>query len=207
MNLEAVDGSLAIVDGWIAGRAEAGGALSSALEALTARVLENWTKGATEDQRARARETLTANGLDAIASRLLPPESAIAQTSMADCTGTPSAVDALHERTRARGAEAYEVVEQAFRRSIARMGSRFVATRARAAIDETMGPMHSTVVVAELLSMLELIDAPYLEALTYALETMHDWRAVAERAHPTKEKAGAPRKRNASPLSTKKRRT
>lgn len=207
MSLEAVDGSLAIVDGWLARRAEAGSALASALENLAARVLEHWSKTATDDLRARARESLAATGAASLAAHVVQGSSVPTPEPTADAARPRSALDALHERTQARGAEAYEVVEQGFRRSIARMGSRFVATRARAAIDETMGPMHSTVVVAELLSMLEQVDAPYLEALTYALETMHNWRAVAERAQPAKEKAGGARKRNATPLSTKKRRT
>ena len=208
MNLGTVDSSLEIVDGWLLRRESSGEALAVALDGLVLRFLTQWAQSTTGDARGRVVALLHEGGAVEIASSLQSACSAedASDASQRGAKPNKAASDSLHRLTGARGPEAYEQVEQAFRRSIARMGSRFVATCARAAIDETMGPMHATVVVAELLSLLETIDKPYFESLTYALQTLHDWRAIAERTAAPSEKKKVSRKRTATPLSSPKRR-
>lgn len=212
MNLGTVDSSLEVVDGWLLRKESSGEALAAALDGLVLRFLTQWAQAAsTGAERERVVALLREGGAVGLADSLQSTSSANGANDDSDASQRgakrdKAASDSLHRLTGARGPEAYEQVEQAFRRSIARMGSRFVATCARSAIDETMGPMHATVVVAELLSLLETIDKPYFESLTYVLQTLHDWRAIAERTASTSEKKKLSRKRTATPLSSPKRR-
>jgi hypothetical protein len=211
MNLGTVDSSLEVVDGWLLRRESSGEALATAIDGLVLRFLTQWAQATTGAERERVVALLREGGAVGLADSLQSTSSANDANDDSDASQRgakrdKAASDSLHRLTGARGPEAYEQVEQAFRRSIARMGSRFVATCARAAIDETMGPMHATVVVAELLSLLETIDKPYFESLTYALQTLHDWRAIAERTAAPSEKKKVSRKRTATPLSSPKRR-
>jgi hypothetical protein len=208
VTLEAIDPSLAVVDRWIDRRDGAGDALRAALESLAVRRLHAWSRGASNASIDEAMRHLDARGVGALGAGLTVTER-VPGTAAAEGTAereSAGAIELLRHITGARGAEAYEIVEQAFRRSIARFGARFVATHARAAIDETMGPMHSTVVAADLLTMLELLDAPYLESLTFALETMHDWGVVAARTAESSEKTRAQARRKPRALSSPKRR-
>jgi len=208
VTFEAIDPSLAVVDRWIDRRDGAGAALRAALESLAERRLHAWSRGASNSSIDEAKRYLEARGVGALGAGLTLTERVPETTSgviPAERDGA-RAIELLRRITGARGAEAYEIVEQAFRRSIARFGARFVATHARAAIDETMGPMHSTVVAADLLTMLERLDAPYLESLTFALETMHDWGVVAARTAESHEKTRAQARRKPRALSSPKRR-
>ena len=208
MNLGTVDSSLEVVDGWLLRRESSGEPLATAIDSLVLRFLTQWAQASTGAERERVVALLREGGAVELADSMQSTCSAgdASEASQRGAKRDRAASDSLQRLTGARGSEAYEQVEQAFRRSIARMGSRFVATCARAAIDETMGPMHATVVVAELLSLLETIDKPYFESLTYALQTLHDWRAIAERSASPSEKKKVPRKRTATPLSSPKRR-
>lgn len=212
MNLATIDPSLADVDRWLARREVSGAALANALEVLVERRIAGWARGASAHEVDEAARVLSERGLSFAMGAPRAADRASHVDDSLDGERNPApvlrarAVDLLRSLTQAHGAEAYEIVEQAFRRSIAKFGARFVATHARAAIDDTMGPMHSNVVAADLLSMLERIDVRYLEALTYALETMHDWGVVAARTAESSEKTRATLKRKTRALSSPKRR-
>jgi hypothetical protein len=210
VNLEAIEPSLAVVDRWLDRREVTGASLRGALESLAERRLTAWSRFASVSAIGEVRAVLRDRGAEHIGAHMgahvRDPASANPSESDAPRVAPASAVDLLRRLTQAHGAEAYEIVEQAFRRSIAKFGARFVATHARAAIDETMGPMHSTVVAADLLSMLERLDTRYLESLTFALETMHDWGVVAARTAESREKTRPTGKRAPRALSSPKRR-
>lgn len=210
MSLEAIEPSLAVVDRWLDRREGTVSSLRGALEALVERRLIAWARIASVAAIDEARAELRDRGVEHLGAHM---SAHVRESAIAAPSGVPvpaeaatSAVDLLRRLTQAHGAEAYEIVEQAFRRSIAKFGARFVATHARAAIDETMGPMHSTVVAADLLSMLERLDTPYLESLTFSLETMHDWGVVAARTAESREKTRPTAKRSPRALSSPKRR-
>jgi hypothetical protein len=205
VSFEQVEPQLAIVDRWLVRREGSGPAVAGALEGLARRFLSRWARTASSASVGRARAMLAERGVSFVAEDFPLERDAAPQlaTEGAERMLPPRATELLARITGAAGAEAYEVVEQSFRRSIARLGARFVAEHARAAIDDTMGPMHATVVAADLFSTLERLDAAYLEALTFALETMHDWGAVAG-TNP--EKNQAPRIRKARALSSPRRR-
>ena len=206
MSLAEVDPSLAVVDRWIERGSASGSTLRAALDSLASRFLARWSASAHPAGVAKVREALRAQGLAALEASLVALSADEQSEAPSRAAVAVRAVDVLSRMTGASGAEAYEAVEHAFRRSLARLGARFVARHARAAIDDHMGPMHSTVVAADLFSMLERIDSTYLEALTFALETMHDWGAVAARAASVPEKTQAQRPRKARALSSPKRR-
>jgi hypothetical protein len=200
-----VDPSLAAVDRWIERGAASGSTLRAALESLAARFLARWSAAARPAEVAKVRDALRSQELATLEASLVSVSSEAPGEAPWRADDPVGAVELLSRMTGASGADAYEAVEQAFRRSLSRLGARFVARHARAAIDEHMGPMHSTVVAAELFSMLERIDATYLESLTFALETMHDWGAVAAAAaEPPKTQVS--RQRKARALSSPKRR-
>jgi hypothetical protein len=210
VSLEAVDPTLAVVDRWLDRRDLAGASLRGTLEVLVERRLRVWARGATEGAVVEVREELGRRGFESVGEKLASRRTAASVAPEAapeiGNTASVSAIPLLRRLTQAHGAEAYEVVEQAFRKSIAKFGARFVAMHARAAIDDTMGPMHATVVAADLLSMLERLDPHYLESLTFALETMHDWGVVVARAAESSDKTRATAKRNTRALSSPKRR-
>lgn len=206
MILADVDPGLAAVDRWIERGAVSGATLRAALEALASRFLARWGAAAPPATVAKARDVLRGKGLATLEASLVTASAAAPGEEPARAAVAVRATDVLSRMTGASGAEAYEAVEQAFRRSLSRLGARFVARHARAAIDEHMGPMHSTVVAADLFSMLERIDSTYLEALTYALETMHDWGAVAAASAAEPQKTQAMRTRKPRALSSTKRR-
>ena len=172
-----------------------------------------WAEYAPKPQWAAVAEELQLHGYFALAEKLHPVQPSATPgvpqgPAEAAATGNRTATDLLWALTGAAGADAFETVEQGFRSSISRFGARFVAKRARAAIDETMGPMHSTVVVSDLLAALEQLDQEYLAALTNTLETMHDWHVVAERsAVEKKDKSRSRRRRTTSSLSSPKSRS
>jgi hypothetical protein len=206
VSLAEVDPSLAMVDRWIERRAGAGSSLGAALESLASRFLARWSSSAPSSAVARVREVLRAEALPVLEAALVSAPAATAGAESESETAPLRAIELLTRMTGASGADAYEAVEQAFRRSLSRLGARFVARHARAAIDEHMGPMHATVVAADLFSMLERVDASYLEALTFALETMHDWGAVAASSEAPPQKTQPARARKARGLSSTKRR-
>ncbi len=210
MSLASADPSLSVVDRWLDRREHAGAALSEALALLAERRLTAWARGASEDLVGAVQNELRRRGVERLGAHLVTGRSsgAVASEQARDTERArhPGAVALLRRITNAQGAEAFENVEQAFRRSIAKFGARFVASHARAAIDDTMGPMHSTVVAAELLSMLERLDPTYLESLTFSLETMHDWGVVAARVAESPDKTQANPKRRTRALSSTKRR-
>jgi len=210
VTLAAIDPELAVVDRWIERRSVSGASLAASLEALVARRLGGWSAGASPEAIASARASLEASGLErvsvSLARSMVEPEHEL-RLAAASPSGSAAvgmrASQVLARMTGATGCDAYEAVEHAFRRSLARLGARFVAKHARAAIDDDMGPMHATVVAAELFSTLERLDARYLEALTFALENLHDWGAMTS-VSPAKTRPARVRKPRA--LSSPKRR-
>jgi len=208
LNLGAIDPELAVVDRWLERRSVSGAALAASLDALIARRLGIWSERASAESSARARAALEASGLEGLSSsmaRPMPECDPLRETARppASASTVLRPAQLLARMTGTTGSDAYEAVEQAFRRSLSRLGARFVAKHARAAIDDDMGPMHSTVVAAELFSMLERLDARYLEALTFALENLHDWGALTT---VSAAKTQPSRTRKARTLSSPKRR-
>ncbi len=209
MNLAEVDPALEVVERWLERRVLAGATMGAALEALARRTLVAWSRRATSDARLSARRKLD-SGRWSDLSTLLAGDTTEAARGEADSAPTRThareASSFLQAVTQAHGAEAFEAVGERLRRTGARYGARFVADRARSAIDESMGPMHATVVAADLLASLEAVDRPYLEALSYTLETLHGWGAVTDTTGPTSKKTRTRRAKGPRALSPQKRR-